>query len=181
MVNFLRSQGVLALGSRLRAISDQMFAQADEVYAARGSAMRARWFPMLSLLAEKGPQTVTQIAAQTNFSHPAIIALARKIEAQGWIENHKDPNDERRRVIALSSLGRNEVAQLRPIWDRFQVVAAEAVDHSGVDFLATLDRFEAELAQRPWSQVMAQQMPPKVEIIDYESRYQAQFEALNVE
>jgi len=181
MTDFLRSQGALALGSRLRAISDHLFAQGDVVYAAHGLKMRSRWFPVLSLLAEKGPQTVTQIAEQVNFSHPAVIALARKIEAVGWIENHKDPQDERRRLIALSDSGREQIRLLRPIWDQFRNTAADAIEHSGTDFIAALDRFEAELTHRPWPQEMARRLPPEVQIIDYEARYQADFEALNVE
>ncbi len=184
MTDFLRSQGVLALGSRLRAISDRLFAQGDAVYAARGLSLRARWFPIVSLLNQQGPQTVTAIAEQIGFSHPAVIAITSKMKAAGLLVDRRDPADERRRLISLSDEGRTMVREVESTWNEFRHVAATAVARCGVDFVAALDRFDTELETHPWPQAMAQlsaQAKPMIEIIDYEPRYQPDFEALNVE
>ena len=59
---FLHSQGELALGSRFKAVSESLYAAANEAYRASGVDIDAHWFPVLRYLQVKGPATVTEIA-----------------------------------------------------------------------------------------------------------------------
>src|SRR6185437_9792416 len=60
---YLSSLSELALGSRLKALSDRFYAAADEVYRVSGAGIESRWFPVMRFLWERGPATVTEVAA----------------------------------------------------------------------------------------------------------------------
>src|SRR5437016_11892210 len=100
---YLRSLGELALGSRLKAISDHLYDTADEVYRARGIGIQARWFPLLRLLAEQGPMAVCDIAQALGFTHPAISQLATKLVDAGWVVRRRDRGDARRSLLVLTA------------------------------------------------------------------------------
>ena len=61
-MEFVNGLGLLALGSRLRALSERLYTLADEVYEKHGIAIQGRWFPALRLLHDRGPSTVGEIA-----------------------------------------------------------------------------------------------------------------------
>ena len=44
---YLASLGKLALGSRLKALSDHFYGAADEVYRTLGAPIESRWLPVL--------------------------------------------------------------------------------------------------------------------------------------
>jgi DNA-binding MarR family transcriptional regulator/GNAT superfamily N-acetyltransferase len=177
----LQSEGVLALGSRLRALSDQLFEQGDRVYAEQGFPMKARWFPVLATLRSGEALPVTAIAQRTRLSHPYVIALVRKLAGEGLVEDERDPQDERRRLIRLTAEGRDRVARLAPVWDCLREVASESVARSGADLLDALQRFEAEVTARPWTAEIAQRRPVQPEVLTYEPRWAPDFRRLNVE
>ncbi len=180
MTEFLHSQGPLALGSRLRAVCDQLYAQGDRAYQEQGIGMRARWFPVLALLDLYGAKTVTEIARAIGFSHPSVISLTRKMAAEGILSDRRDPADERRRLLELSPAGQALLAKAKPVWSAFHQVAANAVQRCGIDILDALHRFEQEITTHPWPEEVAKLMAT-VEIIDFEPRYRDAFKTLNIE
>lgn len=146
---FLHSLGELALGSRLKAISDQLYAVADEVYRAHGTRIEARWFPLLRLLRERGPMAVGDIAVALGFTHPAISQLATRLIGAGWVKRRTDRSDARRSLLALTVQAERELETLAPVWESIRRGAADAVSRSGHDLLGALAAFEAELGREP--------------------------------
>ena len=57
-MTYLGDMGLLSLGSQLKAVSDQLYAMADAVYAQHGIELQGRWVPILRLLHDRGPMTV---------------------------------------------------------------------------------------------------------------------------
>lgn len=182
MSEHLRRLGPLALGSRLREVSDRLFAQGDQVYAQAGLDVSARWFPVLALLAERGPQPITRIAHLTGLSHPYVIAITRRMASAGYLDDARDPKDERRRLVHLTADGLALLERLRPLWDGLRDVVAAAFSRMQVDLNEALDRFEQDLADHPWPQAMAaRRQADAIEVSDFEPRYAADFKRLNVE
>lgn len=182
MSEHLRQLGPLALGSRLREVSDRLFAQGDEVYARAGLNVSARWFPVLALLAQGGPQPITQIARLTGLSHPYVIALTRKMAAAGYLDDARDAADERRRLVHLSPAGLELLEQLQPVWDGLRRVVAAAFERMQLDLNEALNRFEADIAAHPWPEAMAALAGGgAIEVLDFEPRYAGDFKRLNVE
>ena len=70
---YLSSLRELALGSRLKALSDHFYQAVDEVYRACGAGIESRWFPVLRYLRDVGPTTVTDMALAIGQTHSAVV------------------------------------------------------------------------------------------------------------
>lgn len=139
---FLEELGLVALGSRMKAISERLYALADEVYGARGSQVHGRWFPVLRLLHDRGPQTVGEIASHIGQTHSAVSQLADRLVREGWLEVRDDERDRRRRSLALSERAHEAIRAVKPAWRAIEETLAERCREAGIDVLATLRTFE---------------------------------------
>ncbi|MCQ4167334.1 bifunctional helix-turn-helix transcriptional regulator/GNAT family N-acetyltransferase [Tahibacter sp. P2K] len=144
-MTFLADVGLLALGSRFRAISDQLYSIADEVYRLRGIPIQGRWFPLLRLIDDQGPQSVGSIASHIGQTHSAVSQLADRLVADGWLAVTEDPADRRRRCLSLTEQSRQAIRQARPAWKAIIQVLQQRCAEAGIDVLHTLDRFERVL------------------------------------
>ncbi|MBL8300982.1 MAG: bifunctional helix-turn-helix transcriptional regulator/GNAT family N-acetyltransferase [Rhodanobacteraceae bacterium] len=144
-MSFLADLGLLALGSRLRAISDQLYTLADEVYRLRGLPLQGRWFPLLRLLQDQGPQAIGNIAAQIGQTHSAVSQLADRLVEEGWVTIVDDPSDRRRRCLSLTARARAVLREVRPAWKAIVQELEQRCAAADIDLLATLAKFETLL------------------------------------
>lgn len=142
---FLADLGLLALGSRARALSEQLYGVADAVYRARGLEVQGRWFPILRLLSDEGPQTVGAIAAAIGQTHSAVSQHADKLVREGWLHSVADETDRRRRQLALTPKAQAAIRDARPVWRALVEVLGERCRAANVDILGALDAFERVL------------------------------------
>src|SRR5437764_3062251 len=105
MATTLQDYGGLLLGSRLKRLSEALFAGVDEVYRGQGVELPSRCVPMLLLLRDNGALGITELAGHPGQSHPAVSQLSRTLLDHGVVVQKADPGDERRRLLALSPRG----------------------------------------------------------------------------
>ena len=131
-----------ALGALLRRLSAAIDADAGRVYEAQRIRFEQRWFGVINQLAVNGPMSVGMLAQALGVSHPSVSETRQSLEKAGLIEAVIDPQDARRRILALSPAGHALVERLRPLWKRFDVVAQELDEEAGgvVEALARLER-----------------------------------------
>ena len=146
MSDYLASLGALGLSARLRQLSDRMQECGRRLYVTLGVPLEPNWHALLLLLDERGKVSVTEAATALGVSHPAVIDLARRVEAAGYIETASDPGDGRRRVMRLSPEGQRRLPEFKRLWDTIgaeidELVAATA----GSDAMVALSTLEAEL------------------------------------
>lgn len=184
-MTFLGSQNELALGSRLKAISERLYAVANAAYRASGVDLDAHWFPVLRYLQVKGPAGVTEIAAAIGQTHPAVSQLATKLQKAGWIVRRADSADARRSLLELSAKAEAGLDRLGPVWRAIQRGAQAASRRAAGDLLGMLDGLEADLASgRVESEVLAQRdrlLAAEIEILPYRPDWAWHFERLNRE
>jgi len=184
-MDFVKDIGLLALGSRLRRLSDRIMASGAEIYRQTEIDFEPRWFPVYSLLAERGPMTVGVCARELGLTHAAVSQTARAMAKKGITTSRKDTADERRRFLELTDKGRALLPQLRDIWADIEGGVREAVDYGGVDILAAIEGIEQALAVQGLSErvaaVRTQRLMTKVEIIDFRPEYREFFKTLNLE
>lgn len=149
--DFVADMGGAALGARLRRLSAAIDADAARIYAAHGIRFEQRWFGVLNQLAINGPAGVRDLATRLGISHASISETRQSLEGAGYIRATPDPQDARRRVLALSPAGEALVARLRPLWDAFDQ-AARDLDTEVGGVTQALARLEQALARRPLSQ-----------------------------
>ena len=146
-VDALREAGPMALGSRLRRLSDRLMAGVHEIYRASGVEFEPRWFPVFSYLAQYGPRSVGEVASALGWSHAAVSQTVRAMTAQGVLTAEKDEHDERRRVLALSEVGHTRLAALLPVWRQVETATREVLQAAGPDLLTALDGLEDALGR----------------------------------
>lgn len=143
----LKEGGHLALASRLKRLADRLGGGIHDVYKTRGVDFESRWFPVFSVLAKQGPQSVGEVAKALGWSHAAVSQTASKMSKSGVLTSERDERDERRRVLALTDEGHVRLAAVLPVWSDIEAAVKDVVDHAGFDLLAALDGIEDALAR----------------------------------
>lgn len=181
---FLADLGLLALGSRARSLSDQLYGIADAVYRARGSQVQGRWFPVLRLISDEGPQTVGAIAASIGQTHSAVSQLADKLVREGWLRSVADKTDKRCRRLALTSKAQEAIRDARPAWRALVDVLGERCRAANVDILGALDAFERVLDESLADAIVARSTEvdrDAVRVVAFEPSLREHFYRLNAD
>jgi GNAT superfamily N-acetyltransferase/DNA-binding MarR family transcriptional regulator len=181
----LQDYGALFLGSRLKRVSEALYAGVDEVYQAHGVDLPSRCFPVLVLLRDNGPLGITQLAGHLGQSHPAVSQMSHLLREHGVVVEKADPGDERRRLLALSARGVALLGRMGEIWQAITGAVGDLSAATGVDLLAALGALDGALDQRAFAERVGERLRLRqgaaVEIIPYEPRYREDFKRLNVE
>lgn len=153
--DFVQSLGLPFLAHRLRRVSDLIVESTTQILRRNGFDGPARSVSTLLLLRDGGAMGITEIGFRLRFSHPMIIKLARALSDAGLVRDEADPNDNRRRLIALTDKGaaQADLAERlsRDIGRTFAAMFAEA----GADLFDALERFEAAAERRPIAERLA--------------------------
>ena len=173
--------GALALASRLKRLSDTLVQDVSRVYQSVDTGFEPRWFPVFVYLYRQGPTSITGLAKGLGVSHPGINRTANELIDARLAAPYRDRKDKRKRVLALTSLGREKYQKLEPVWRAVRQAMQSAVDEGGGDFLQQLTRLEESLQERSFFDRFANQVKPRpgdMEIRSYERRYAGSFREL---
>lgn len=183
---YLPSLAQLALGSRLKSLSDHFYGAVDEVYRACGAGVESRWFPVLRFLWEHGETTVSDVATAIGQTHSAVSQLADKLVDAELVERRKDAQDGRRSLLVLTAKGRHALAALGPIWVAVRRGIMQSLGEEGLQtLLAALSATEQALQERPVVEAMlaehAALVSATLEIVPYEPALKEHFYRLNAQ
>jgi len=184
-VDIIKQLGALAFASRLRRLSEQLMKDVVGIYRQQAVDFRPRWFPVLYLLHQQSPLSVTDIAKKLGMTHPAINQIGGAMLRAGLISSHKDTKDERRRLLRLTEKGEEVVSELTPVWNDISSATAGLLNETGTDVLEHIARIESSLNKQGMkARVLArikQRQYAEIEIIAYQSRFKRLFDVLNRE
>jgi ribosomal protein S18 acetylase RimI-like enzyme/DNA-binding MarR family transcriptional regulator len=177
----LHGYGTLLLAARLRKLSESLYAGVDEVYRSQGVTLPARCFPILLLLRDRGRLGISELALLLGQSHPAVSQMSRKLLRHGVVREWPDPEDDRRRLLALSRRGERLLAGLEPVWQA--IVTAVAELEVAQPLSVPLTTMDAALDTRSFAARIRARMAsaPAVQILPFAPRYAADFKRLNLE
>jgi len=180
---YLSSLRELAIGSRLKALSDYFYQAVDEVYRSCGAGIESRWFPVLRYLHDVGPTTVTEVASAIGQTHSAVSQLADRLVEADMVMRQRDPRDARRSVLALTEAGERALGALGPVWLAIRRGMADSMGPRGVALLDAIDGCEQALASRPLVEAVLAQRTllgrAGVEVIPYQPALREHFRRLN--
>ena len=180
----LHTYGGLLLGSRLRRISELLYAGVDEVYQAHDVNVPSRLVPLLLILRDSdGPLAIGELAARAGWSHVAVSKVTRELSRAGVIGETDHARDQRRVMLHLLPKGRALLERLEPVW-RAIVAAVDGMAAAPAGLLPSVRAVEealdaSDFAARIAAELERQQAP--VAIIPFEPRYRDDFKRLNVE
>ncbi|MBS0387364.1 MAG: GNAT family N-acetyltransferase [Proteobacteria bacterium] len=177
----LHDYGSLLLGSRLRKVSETLYAGVDTVYREAGVALPSRCFPILFLLRDRGRLGISELAALLGQSHPAVSQMSRKLLRHRVVREWPDPADDRRRLLGLSRRGAGLMRRLEPLWGA--IVATVAELEAAQPLSGPLTAMDTALATRSFAaRIRAHADGVRaVQILSYTPRYAADFKRLNLE
>ena len=141
--DFLDQLGELALGSRLKRMSDRMLADAQAVYQHYGMDVQPKWFTLLALLYEKQQVPVLQASQYLGLSQPAVSQFCKQLQQRGLVEVVADAADSRKKIMQLTDEGFNTVSQMQPVWKAVRKAAEDMCKAFENDFFKSLQVFES--------------------------------------
>lgn len=181
-MDLLRDLGALALGSRLKRLSDRLMQDGIKVYRDSGLAFEPKWFPVYYYLSKVGPSAVTDVARGLGVSHPSVNQIAKEMIAADLVAAYKDTRDKRRRVLALTKLGKSQLPRLESVWRDIRAALQELLDETQVDFLGYVETIERALDTRDFHQRFLERFDPSsdaFEILTWHPSLQTVFKTLN--
>ncbi|AEF54918.1 bifunctional helix-turn-helix transcriptional regulator/GNAT family N-acetyltransferase [Marinomonas posidonica] len=137
--------GVLTLGSRMKRLSDYLFAQVQEIYGYCEIPISSTYFPILRLLQVEGALSVTEMADRLHLSHPAISKQISKMLNEALLDKIQDQRDQRRTMLTLSSMGQQAMAKVEPVLLEMQQVLERMLSFSSDDFMTALVKLEQQV------------------------------------
>ena len=140
--------GEIALGSRLKRLSDKVMNDASRVYKFTGNNMQPKWFTLMSLLFDKKQVSVVEAADFLGLSQPCISQFSREMNKAGLIEFQSDPDDLRRKIMSLSKKGIKQYKTMKPVRSAVRKAAESICQEVEKDFYQSLQQFEKALSRK---------------------------------
>jgi ribosomal protein S18 acetylase RimI-like enzyme len=182
-MNFFDKTGKMAIGSRLRIFTDALTADAAKVYAAYGLDFKPKWFPIIFLLSDGEPRSITGIAKEIGHSHPSVSNITKELIKVGWVCEVADKSDRRKNLITLSTVGKDVAVHLDDVCKDVSSAVETLSDQSCHDLWKALADWEDLLAERSLTLRVAdarkQRESNQTEIVPYEDKYHSAFYKLN--
>ena len=188
--DFLNELAELALGSRLKRMSERMLTSASNVYQECGMNINPKWFTLIALLDSKdrNKQTLTIVEASNllGLTQPALSQFCKELQNEKLIKIVKDQSDSRKRILSLTAKGRVRLKEIKPIWDAVQQAAVDLCTEHNNNFYRSLLLFEKSftsesLLTRTRRYIKQTAMQTQVMIKSFEPALAHHFEAINKE
>lgn len=184
-MEFFKEAGKMALGSRLRLLTEKITEDAASIYSLYGIDMQPKWFPVFYILSKGEGMPVTGIAKEIGHSHPSVSKIVAEMAKAGYVVEKKDKTDGRRNVIQLSKKGKEIGVKIA---DQYQDVEQAITDISAQtrnDLWKAIEEWEYLLEEksllRRVQELRKEREGGKIRIVDYNPSYQQAFRQLNEE
>lgn len=182
-MDFYNNAGKMALGSRLRRLSEQITEDAGQVYKMYNVSLQPKWFPVFHALSQGQDKTITAIAEEIGHSHPSVSTIIREMVKQGIVTEKKDKQDGRKNVVSLSKKGKEMVNTIAPQYADVTNAIEEALTQTRHDLWKAIEEWEFLLKQKSLLRRVQEQKKSResrdVQIVDYTPAYQEAFKLLN--
>lgn len=181
--DFFEKTGMVAIGSRLRMLTDTITRDAAEIYQLYGIDIKPKWFPVIYSLMDEKPKAVTEIAKEIGHSHPSVSTMAKEMLTRGVIEELPDKDDKRRSTITLSDSGKKMaeelVIQLRDVSRAVEGISKESV-HDLWGAIAEWERLldEKSIFKRV-KEIKTDRESHEIEVVNYKEEHHNAFFQLN--
>ena len=182
-MDFFERTGKMAIGSRLRVLTETLTRDAASIYGLYGVDIKPKWFPVFYSLTDEQPKSVTAIAREIGQSHPSVSTIVKEMIKTRLIEEVDDKADRRCTLITLTeygkSLSQELIAQLRDVERAVEQISSECDN----DLWAAIADWEKALGRKSIlervKEIKEQREHSEVEIVEYQPQYKKAFYELN--
>jgi ribosomal protein S18 acetylase RimI-like enzyme len=182
-MEFFKSVGKKALGSRLRMLTDKITADAAGIYRLYDIDLQPKWFPVFYALSQGEEKTITGIAQEIGHSHPSVSKITAEMIALDLVRERRDGSDGRRNMVSLSEKGMVYTSNIQEQYEDVEA-AIEAISSVATqDLWRALEEWESLLEQKSLLRRVTEQKKSReskhVEIVNFSATYAAAFRSLN--
>jgi DNA-binding MarR family transcriptional regulator/GNAT superfamily N-acetyltransferase len=184
-MDFLQQLGPVALGSRLRRLSEHLTGEALGIYTDYGLRFQPRWYPVFYLVAQRSGITSQEIAEQIGHTHASVSQIVKELVRHGLLTMEVAAQDQRRRLLKLTPAGHAVLPHLRVQTEDVRRVMQALLAESSSNLWQALAAFEEQLRHHSLrervSAVRAAREASPVVVRDFRAGDQPAFRALNVD
>ena len=182
-MDFFDKTGKMAIGSRLRLLTDHLTVDAADIYRLYGNNFKPKWFPVFYVLAEGEAKTVTSIAHEIGHSHPSVSNIVKDMKSHGLIADNTEHSDGRCNLVRLSEKGIGMVASIKETCDDVGMAVDGICRETVHDLWRAIDEWEYLLTEKSLLQRVKEtrKMREKedIAIIPYQPYHNELFKSLN--
>lgn len=176
----------LALGSRLKRLSDQLMREASIIYEHLHIEFDPYHMPVYKLISVENNLSIGAISEALNVTQPAATQYVNALVKKKLVSSKIGSHDKRRRIITLTSSGRAFLQKLKPIWfvidDELKKLTHNRTNISLLDHISYLENM---LNEQPFSTTVINRLEKasdkRLEIVNYKHEYAQYFRDLNLE
>ena len=184
-MNFFDTVGKLAIGSRLRLLSEKITDDAAQIFQMYNIDMQPKWFPVFYVLSTEGASTVTAIAKEIGHSHPSVSKIIAEMSKKGYVKEKNDKADGRRNMVSLSPKGKEIVEKIQDQYKDVNSAVEDLSANTRNDLWKAIGEWEFLLEQKSLLRRVLEQKKEResamVQIVDYKPAYREAFRTLNEE
>lgn len=148
--DIVRTFGFLTLGTRLKRIGERLQADTQRIMDDMDVPIQASQYPFLAALDRLGPLTVGELAEAVGITQPGATRVVSQLIALGFVKARQAPEDQRRKMIALTRKGQNLIDfSKREVWPRLENAVADLCGELSGPLLKQLAALEDGLAALP--------------------------------
>jgi len=182
-MNFFDKVGTMAIGSRLRMLSEQITEEAGQIYDLYDVGLKPKWFPVFYVLSQNKEKSITEIAKQIGHSHPSVSKIVREMLKDGIVSEQKDQNDKRKNNIMLTSMGKSLAVKIENQCVDVKNAVDTILSQTRHNMWHAIEEFEFLLEDKSLLKRVVEEKrkreSPKIKIVSYEKKYQQTFKVLN--
>jgi len=184
-MNFFDNVGPMAIGSRLRMLTEKITEDAAGIYQLYDIDMQPKWFPVFYVLSAGEEKTITAIAREIGHSHPSVSKIIAEMSDKGFVSESKDKTDGRRNMVRLSKKGKQIALKIQDQYADLTRAIEQISDQTTHNLWKAIAEWEFVLEQKTLlnrvSEERKKRESEKVQIVEYHPKYQTAFRALNEE
>ncbi|MEO9852588.1 MAG: bifunctional helix-turn-helix transcriptional regulator/GNAT family N-acetyltransferase [Reichenbachiella sp.] len=182
----LNQIGEMALGSRLRMLSEVVTQDAQQIYELYEVELKPKWFPVFYVLSQgHSAKSITEIANEINHSHPSVIKIVREMSRSGLVDEKKDEADGRKNNIYLTPKGVEISIRIKDQYLDVNAAVQKALKQTKHNIWLAMQEFEYLLEEKSlYLRVQEERKireSANIQIVEYESRFRSDFKKLNEE
>ncbi|MCB0631202.1 MAG: helix-turn-helix domain-containing GNAT family N-acetyltransferase [Saprospiraceae bacterium] len=184
-MNFFEQTGVMALGSRLRQLSDRITRDSAETYQMQGLEFEPRWFPVFFVLSREAEMPVSLVAENIGQSHASVSQIARQMRKNGLVVLQKSEKDGRQTVLSLTRKGKDLIPAMEELYQHVQNGVVDLLRETEHDIWQAINDLERALDHRDLVSRVRQYKQSyeagQVEVRDYVPADKQAFRDINVQ
>jgi GNAT superfamily N-acetyltransferase/predicted transcriptional regulator len=184
-MDFYNKVGKMALGSRLRRLSELLTEQAAEVYSLYGVDIQPKWFPVFYVLSAGGEKSITQIAQEIGHSHPSVSTIVKEMIKNDVAARGSNKTDGRENNVMLTEKGLAINSRMQFQLTDVNAAVETALLETQSDIWKAIEEWEYLLSGKSLLKRVLDEKKLReskaVEIVDYQPKYQSAFKQLNEE